>query len=100
EWRAKLGVPVKIQDMPWGYTGPRALTWHLYQNQLQMYASPIDDFYPVHWSQTPLLTDPDLSVTDVTTPRTRILHLSNEKIRTTDLTQVPPTSPLGSLLAL
>src|SRR5690606_14141042 len=25
-WRARLGLPVKIQDFPWGFTGPHALT--------------------------------------------------------------------------
>jgi len=98
-WRARLGFPVKLQDLPWGYTGPFALTWYLKQYQLNQHASPIDDFYPVHAAQTSLLLDADLRIEDITTPRTRLLHLSNEKLKHTDLSQVPASSPLGVILA-
>ena len=96
--RACLGVPVKIQDMPWGFTGPRALTWYLKQHGLERHARPIDTFYPVHWDQVPLLLDPGLTIADLVTPRTLILHLANEKLRHFDITTVPPTSPLGVIL--
>jgi hypothetical protein len=98
-WRAGLGVPVKIQDMPWGTTGPRALTWYLKQYGLDRHAEPIDVFYPLHYDQVPLLLDPDLRIEDVISSRTRLLHLYNEKLRHMNLSQVPETSPLGMVLA-
>jgi hypothetical protein len=97
--RAALGVPVRLQDMPWGYTGPSALTWYLKQYGLEGMAAPIDVFYPVHYEQAGLLLDPDLSISDLVTHRTVILHLSNEVLRHRDLSNVPPTSPLGTILA-
>lgn len=98
KWRARLGFPVRIQDMPWGYTGPSALTWYLREAGLEGHAQPIDRFFPVHYSQTPLLLDPALRIEDITTPRTRLLHLYNEKLRKADLGRVPPSSPLGAIL--
>jgi hypothetical protein len=97
-WRARLGMPVAIQDMPWGYVGPYALTWYLKQHGLEKYAAPIDVFYPVHFNQTALLLDPDLRIEDITTPRTRLLHLSNEKLKGADLSQIASSSPLGTIL--
>lgn len=98
-WRARLGMAVKIQDMPWGYTGPFALTWYLKEHGLDQYAAPIDHFYPVHAGQTALLLDPELRIEDITTRRTRLLHLSNEKLKGVDIASVPPSSPLGTILA-
>lgn len=98
-WRARLGLGVKLQDLPWGYTGPYALTWYAAQHDLHRYAAPIDAFYPVHTSQTPLLTDPDLTIADITTHRTRLLHLSNERLKRINLAEVPASSPLGIILA-
>jgi hypothetical protein len=98
-WRARLGMRVKLQDLPWGYTGPFALTWYLKQYGLDRHAAPIDTFYPVHFKQTDLFFDPELRIEDVTTPRTRLLHLSNEKLRDVDISKVSPSSPLGIILA-
>lgn len=97
-FRAALGKPVKIHDMPWGTTGPHALTWHLKQQRLDRYAVPIDVFYPVHYNQVPLLVDPELTIEELTTKRTRLLHLSNEMIKNIDLSQVPKISPLGKIV--
>jgi hypothetical protein len=99
KWRARAGVPVKIQDMPWGVAGPRALTWSLKNDGLEHHASPIDDFYPVHFGQTSLLLDPELQLEDLITPRTRLVHLWNEVIKNVDLQQVPSSSPLGTILS-
>jgi len=96
--RARLGWPVRLQDMPWGTTGPFALTWYLKEHGLDIHAATIDTFYPLHFGQIPLLLDPDLTIEDITTPRTRLLHLSHEKLKGTDVAQVPPTSPLGFIL--
>jgi hypothetical protein len=98
-WRARLWVPVKIQDMPWGFAGPQALTWYLKQGGLERHAEPIDVFYPVHFNQTALLLDADLRIDDITTRRTRLLHLSNEKLKRVALSEISPSSPLGMILA-
>ena len=97
-WRARLGMPVKIQDMRWSSTGPRALTWYLKQHGLDRHASKIDVFYPVHYDQITLFLDADLRMEDITTPRTRLLHLWNDKLKSLDLSQIAPSSPLGRML--
>lgn len=97
--RARLGMPVKIQDMPWGTTGPQALTWYVKEYGLERYAAPIDTFYPVHYYQTPLLLDPGLAIEDITTPRTRLLHLWSQKLKDVDFSRVTSSSPLGTILS-
>lgn len=97
--RAALGVPAKIQDMPWGYTGPRAVTWYLKQQKLDRLAASIDVFYPIHMDQTPLLLDPDLRLADISTPRTKVLHLWNERLKHVDISAIADTSPLGVMLS-
>lgn len=96
--RALVGAPVGIESMPWGFTGPRALTYYLRQEGLAQYAAPIDVYYPVHYDQATLLLDSDMRVADLITPRTRLLHLSNEKLRHMNLSEIPKNSPLGELI--
>jgi hypothetical protein len=99
--RAMVGMPVSISDMPWGTTGPLAVTWHIQQHGLDRLASPIDDFYPVHFDQTPNLFDPGLTIPDITTSRTRLIHLYHNRLQRTlaRSEQIPPSSPLGQMLA-
>jgi hypothetical protein len=93
-------MPVKIQDMRWGSTGAAAVTWYVKQYGLDRHASAMDVFYPLRWDQTALFLDPDLRMEEITTPRTRFLHLWNEMLRREDLSQIAPSSPLGVMLAL
>jgi hypothetical protein len=63
-------------------------------------------FYPVAMSHIRLLVDPDLSLEDLITPRTRTVHLWNQlflkhasKLPPNILDNVPPTFPLGRIIA-
>ena len=98
--RAWLQMPISIEKLPWGSTGPHALTWYLKEHGLERHARPIDDFYPLHFDQAALLLEPGVSIADVTTSRSRIIHLWHEKLRHLDLSNIPPTSPIGEMLAL
>lgn len=96
--RAMMGIPVSISDMPWGTTGPSALTWHLKRHGLERYAAPQDTFYWVN-ERTAALLDPDLTIDELTTHRTTLLHLYNETLRhVIGRNGIPPSSPLGQLL--
>lgn len=96
--RALLGIPKKIENMPWGIAGPEAVTWYLKKDGLHKYAKPIDVFYPVHYYQTALFSDPNISIKSLATPRTLALHLYNEMIKHLDLEDVPAGSPLEIIL--
>jgi hypothetical protein len=48
--------------MPWGTTGPKALTKFAKKHDRDRLASPPDVFYPVSPIQTRLIFDPDISV--------------------------------------
>lgn len=94
-----FGWRTAVQDLPWGVLGPRAITHVAREMGLDAVAKPIDVFYPVHHSQVPLLLDPGLSVEDLVTPRSLCLHLFNEVLGRFDLSNIPPSSPLGRILA-
>lgn len=99
KWRSKLFLPVRMQDFPWGYTGPFALSWYLSENGLTNLAYPIDYFYPVHPRQTNMFLDPGLSIADLCTHRTQLIHLYHENLKHVDVSKVPASSPLGLMLA-
>ena len=97
--RAMAGNPVPIQNMPWGSTGPEAVTWYLTQADIIKHAAPIDFYYPVHFGQAALFLERGLSVADLITPRTHLLHLYNEKIKHVPVEQIAADSPVGEILA-
>jgi hypothetical protein len=92
-------MPVKVQDMPWGFVGPLAVTWYLKECGLDHHAAPIDVFYPVSIDHISLLFDPDIRIEDLTTPRTRIVHLWHERLRRHGTAEIPSSSPLGVMLS-
>lgn len=73
--------------------GPSALTYYVDQFDLAGRVQPIDAFYPILYQQVSLFYDPELSVQDLITPRTKIIHLWNECLR-----RIGHTPPLGSPL--
>ncbi len=104
--RRLLGRQLSVEKMPWGTTGPRALTWFARQHGLISKAAPIDVFYPVAMSHIGLLIDPDVSLDELITTRTRTIHLWSQMfVNKANLLPsriedgVPPTSPLGQILA-
>ena len=99
-WRALIGRPVGIEDMPWGSVGPKAVTWHLREAGLLHHARPFDVFYPLTFDRTKLLLDPDLSIEDLITHRTILLHLFNNELHKQASGDIPSSSPLGRMLAM
>ena len=76
------GAPATaLQDLPWGTTGPRALSYYAEQHGIAHHASPIDRFYPVPWIHLELLFDPGLSLKELITHRSDTVHLHNNNQR-------------------
>ena len=104
--RRLLRRPLSIEKLKWGSIGPKALTWYARQHGLISKAAPIDVFYPVAMSHIALLTDPGISIDDLITPRTNTVHLWNtlfvkqgSSLPSYLEDRVPPTSPLGQIIA-
>jgi len=57
----------KLRSLPHGAAGPDALTNHILEHGLDESAQPIDVFYPVHWTQVKLFSDPGLRLLDLIT---------------------------------
>jgi len=68
--------------LPWGSTGPQALTAMARKYSLLSEALPSDVFYPVAWQRANWILDPRIALQDVATERTVAVHLWNECIRT------------------
>ena len=69
-------------------------------------AAPIDVFYPIAMSHIGLLIDPKLGLDDLITSRTRAIYLWSQlfankasELPSNILDRVPPTSPLGRIIA-
>lgn len=76
--RACFGFPAKLEDLPWGTTGPKAVTYYLKRNGEEDFAQPIDIYYSLSSSHLSLLLDPSLNdIESVVTPRTQMIHLWN-----------------------
>ncbi|WP_110673686.1 galactosyltransferase Lgt5 [Salinicola sp. RZ23] len=96
--RKALGFSASRDSMKWGTTGPAALTYYAKIYGIQDLAQPVDKFYPLECHRTKLLLDPELSVEDIVTSRSSCIHLYNEKFKKHDISNIPPTSPLGRML--
>ncbi|AJY46563.1 glycosyltransferase [Martelella endophytica] len=93
--RAKLGLSIDPSSLPWGAFGPALVTHAAQTLGLMGEAQPIDVFYPLHYDHLSLLTEPDLSLSDIVTARTTAIHLYNHKMSAAD---IPENSPLGEIL--
>lgn len=92
--RLRTGRP-GIAAMPWGTTGPHALTAIAREHGLDREAQPQDVFYPVEWQQAGWIADPTRRLEDMVTQRSVAIHLWNEQ--TGSLRRAP--APAGSFLA-
>lgn len=70
-----LGRRRKVESLPWGATGPHALTWYMRQYDLIAKAQPCDVFYPNANSQFAMLFDNAITLNDIITRRTLTIHL-------------------------
>jgi hypothetical protein len=98
--RKMLGIPVHLKDMSWGTLGPNALTWYAMQSGEAVHALPQDILYPISPKQVSRLFDPGLGIEDLATHRSLCIHLYGENLRGYDLSSVPPSSPLGQMIAM
>lgn len=80
--------------MPWGTTGPAALTAATAKFGLAALASPPAVFYPVPWQRAEWIVDPSFDLQQMVTKGTVGIHLWNECIRS--IKEQPP--PEGSFL--
>lgn len=83
--------------LPWGSTGPHALTELARKYSLMSEALPQDFFYPVTWQRAGWVLDPRIALQDVVSERTVAIHLWNECIRTFKVRPAPEGSFLHRL---
>ena len=86
-----------LARLPFGSTGPIALTHYFKMHGLEGYAKPLDVFYPICGNHAHLLADPDLSLDDLVTHRTIAVHLGTGNIKS--FATFPSTSPIGRIIA-
>lgn len=107
--RHKLGLRIQrilrgsgpsIEDLPWGSTGPKALTYYARKHGIAPHAKDKKVFYPVDTHEIALLFDPERSLDDLISPATMTIHLYNEYFRRRHFQVIPihPSSPLGRIL--
>jgi hypothetical protein len=90
-----------LEELPWGSAGPTALTWYAKHHGIDHLAKSKDVFYPLGSKEMALLFDPNRTIDDLITPRTATMHLYNEyfKRRSLHVIPIPPSSPLGRMIA-
>jgi hypothetical protein len=67
--------------LPWGTTGPHALTALAKEHGLMAEALPPSVLYPVPWTRAEWIRDPTLRIEDVISPDTLAVHLWNERVK-------------------
>ena len=95
--REMLTGRADVASMPWGSTGPAALTAVVNAHGVQCEALPPDVFYPAPWESAAWILDPDLSLDDMISEATVAIHLWNEQIKHFKNTPAPPGSFLRRL---
>jgi len=98
-WRRLLGRPVELGDMPWGTAGPLAVSHYAKETGVADRAQPPDLYYPLSYYHARLLVDPHLTLDELITPRSEIIHLWNEYWRQAGIGNLPVGSPLALILA-
>lgn len=92
--RKLISGKLDLALLPWGSTGPHALTKALAARGLSACAMAPQVFYPVPWQKASWIIDPDTSIDDIRTDDTVAVHLWNECIK--DFKDVPAAE--GSFL--
>jgi hypothetical protein len=94
-WRRLLTGRTGLSRMPWGSTGPAAITAVARRLGMAGLAAPPDAYSPVVWENAHWILDPTLGLEEKITPRTIAVHLWNERIK--HFKDRP--APAGSFLA-
>ncbi len=95
--RRLRGERLTLADMPWGSTGPNALTKVLRRHGLVHLAQPVDVFSPIPYLAADSILRPDMALDDVVSARTVAVHLWNELIKPFKTTPAPEGSILARL---
>lgn len=90
-----LGRRKHVSKQAWGTIGPHLITYLVKELRLEKKVSPIDVFYPMHYSCTSLLHEKGLRVNDLITPRTTAFHLYNTANNSKEL---KPDTPLFEII--
>ncbi len=98
-WRLKTQGRTGLSEMPWGVTGPRALTALAAEEGVTHWALPPHIFYPLHYTQADRILDPAFSLADMTASDSVAIHLWNENIKHFKDKPAPPGSFLAQLQA-
>ncbi|HEY5724063.1 MAG TPA: glycosyltransferase [Allosphingosinicella sp.] len=88
---------VDVGALPFGTTGPHALTAIARETGLSVEALPIETFYPVAWQDSAWIADPETRLEDRIGPGTVAVHLWNEQIKGIKDGDAPPGSFLARL---
>ncbi|MBK0399542.1 hypothetical protein H0I76_10090 [Limibaculum sp. M0105] len=100
KWRLQSLIGrATLAHLPFGTTGPDALTWYLREHELLSHAAHSDVFYPLAFFHAYRLFDPGLTIEDLTTHRTVALHLYNEVFHDRLDKPIPQGSPIATMLA-
>lgn len=94
-FRELVGGKADLARLPWGSTGPHALTAVLKRTELASEALPSDIFYPIPWQKADWVLDPALRLEELVTEQSVAVHLWNECIRSFK----DDPAPEGSFLA-
>ncbi|WP_141728530.1 galactosyltransferase Lgt5 [Devosia insulae] len=97
--RGLLGFPKPLHAMPWGTVGPAAVSYYIKHHGLDGLVRPRDEFYPLAYDEVERLYDPALSIDDLITPLTKVIHLYNEMLGKMRVDVPHPASPLGRMIA-
>lgn len=98
-WRLLRNGRTDLGLMPWGVTGPQAMTALAKRHQLDGLASPPETFHPYHWTEADWIIDPERRLEDRMTERTIGVHLWNECIKTFKERPAPENTFLHRLQA-
>src|SRR4051812_3505895 len=71
----------QVRGMPWGTTGPAALTAVANAMNLTSHAEPPETYYPVPWQQADWIVKPGSGLDEIAGERTVGVHLWNEMIK-------------------
>lgn len=98
-WRLFRSGRAGVEAMPWGMTGPAALTALIRRLKLDVDPVPPEVLYPVRWQEAAWVFDPQATLAGRISSATQSIHLWNERIRDQKERPAPPGSFMARLQA-
>lgn len=94
-----FGYARHISDMPWGVTGPSALTYYANLHNKIKFSQPMNVLYPIQFETVYRLLEENTKIEDIITEESLCIHLYNEVLRSTNLEKISNQCTLAKLLA-